>query len=46
MAFVPFPSAVDGEKLVMKGANLSSRELLGAFQSRCSAKDQAQPAKK
>ncbi|TNM92958.1 large ribosomal subunit protein mL53 [Takifugu rubripes] len=37
---------LDGEKLVMEGANLSSREMLGAFQSRCSAKDQAQPAKK
>ncbi|TWW65711.1 39S ribosomal protein L53, mitochondrial [Takifugu flavidus] len=37
---------LDGERLVMEGANLSSREMLGAFQSRCSAKDQAQPAKK
>lgn len=36
-----FPFAVDGEKLLMKGANLTSREMLGAFQSRCSAKDQA-----
>ncbi|XP_059206396.1 39S ribosomal protein L53, mitochondrial [Centropristis striata] len=36
---------VDGERLVMKGANLTSSEMLGAFQSRCAAKD-PQAAKK
>nr|XP_046274125.1 39S ribosomal protein L53, mitochondrial [Scatophagus argus] len=30
---------VDGERLVMKGANLTCREMLGAFQLRCTAKD-------
>ncbi|XP_041822920.1 39S ribosomal protein L53, mitochondrial [Melanotaenia boesemani] len=30
---------VDGERLVMKGANLTSSEMLSAFQSRCAAKD-------
>ncbi|XP_004549260.1 large ribosomal subunit protein mL53 [Maylandia zebra] len=30
---------VDGEKLLMKGANLTSSEMLSAFQSRCVAKD-------
>lgn len=40
LSFFP-PFAVDGEKLVMKGANLTSREMLGAFRSRCTAKDQA-----
>ncbi|XP_071393772.1 large ribosomal subunit protein mL53 [Centroberyx affinis] len=29
----------DGERLVMKGAKLSSSEMLSAFQSRCIAKD-------
>ncbi|XP_012671859.2 39S ribosomal protein L53, mitochondrial isoform X2 [Clupea harengus] len=29
----------DGERLVMKGAQLTSREMLSAFQSRCIAKD-------
>ncbi|CAI5690768.1 unnamed protein product [Oreochromis niloticus] len=29
----------DGEKLLMKGANLTSSEMLSAFQSRCVAKD-------
>ncbi|XP_035039040.1 39S ribosomal protein L53, mitochondrial isoform X2 [Hippoglossus stenolepis] len=29
----------DGERLVMKGAQLTSREMLEAFQSRCIAKD-------
>ncbi|XP_008329913.2 large ribosomal subunit protein mL53 [Cynoglossus semilaevis] len=37
----------DGERLLMKGANLTGREMLSAFQSRCIAKDpQAQAAKK
>ncbi|KAK6490613.1 39S ribosomal protein L53 [Huso huso] len=37
----------DGEKLVMKGANLTSKEMLSAFTSRCTAKDpQAQDGKK
>lgn len=30
---------VDGEKLLMKGANLTGSEMLNAFQSRCIAKD-------
>uniref|UniRef100_A0A8C6S736 Large ribosomal subunit protein mL53 n=1 Tax=Neogobius melanostomus TaxID=47308 RepID=A0A8C6S736_9GOBI len=30
---------VDGERLVMKGAKLTSQEMLSAFQSRCIAKD-------
>ncbi|KAJ0003354.1 hypothetical protein NQD34_008452 [Periophthalmus magnuspinnatus] len=30
---------VDGEKLVMKGARLTSQEMFSAFQSRCIAKD-------
>ncbi|TKS88243.1 39S ribosomal protein L53, mitochondrial [Collichthys lucidus] len=30
---------LDGEKLVLKGANLTSSEMLSAFQSRCTAKD-------
>ncbi|XP_056154962.1 39S ribosomal protein L53, mitochondrial [Lampris incognitus] len=30
---------VDGERLLMKGANLTSNEMLSAFQSRCRAKD-------
>ncbi|XP_061764477.1 39S ribosomal protein L53, mitochondrial [Nerophis ophidion] len=30
---------VDGERLVMKGANLTSGEMLQAFQARCTAKD-------
>ncbi|XP_034560877.1 39S ribosomal protein L53, mitochondrial [Notolabrus celidotus] len=30
---------VDGERLVMKGAKLTSSEMLSAFQSRCTAKD-------
>ncbi|XP_072226384.1 large ribosomal subunit protein mL53 [Leuresthes tenuis] len=30
---------VDGERLVMKGAKLTSSEMLAAFQSRCAAKD-------
>ncbi|XP_065328157.1 39S ribosomal protein L53, mitochondrial [Pelmatolapia mariae] len=30
---------VDGEKLLMKGANLTCSEMLSAFQSRCVAKD-------
>ncbi|XP_061598425.1 39S ribosomal protein L53, mitochondrial [Cololabis saira] len=38
---------VDGEKLLMKGAKLTSSEMLSAFQSRCTAKAaQAKPAKK
>ncbi|XP_070778435.1 large ribosomal subunit protein mL53 [Enoplosus armatus] len=39
---------LDGERLVMKGAKLTSNEMLSAFQSRCTAKDpQAKaPAKK
>ncbi|KAM7373214.1 hypothetical protein PAMP_008085 [Pampus punctatissimus] len=38
---------VDGERLVMKGAKLTSAEMLGAFQSRCIAKDpQAKAAAK
>ncbi|XP_022602728.1 39S ribosomal protein L53, mitochondrial [Seriola dumerili] len=37
----------DGERLVMKGAKLTSREMLSAFQSRCLAKDsQAKAAAK
>uniref|UniRef100_A0A3Q1HUQ8 Large ribosomal subunit protein mL53 n=1 Tax=Acanthochromis polyacanthus TaxID=80966 RepID=A0A3Q1HUQ8_9TELE len=30
---------VDGERLLMKGAKLTTREMLSAFQSRCTAKD-------
>ncbi|KAF6737864.1 39S ribosomal protein L53, mitochondrial [Oryzias melastigma] len=30
---------VDGERLLMKGAKLTSTEMLSAFQSRCTAKD-------
>ncbi|XP_017275035.1 39S ribosomal protein L53, mitochondrial [Kryptolebias marmoratus] len=30
---------VDGERLVMKGAGLTCREMLSAFQSRCTDKD-------
>ncbi|XP_036372186.1 39S ribosomal protein L53, mitochondrial [Megalops cyprinoides] len=30
---------VDGEQLLMKGAHLSSSEMLSALQSRCEAKD-------
>ncbi|KAL2080548.1 hypothetical protein ACEWY4_024341 [Coilia grayii] len=30
---------MDGDRLVMKGARLTSREMLTAFQSRCMAKD-------
>lgn len=30
---------VDGEKLVMKGAKLTSSEMMSAFQSQCKAKD-------
>ncbi|XP_043074399.1 39S ribosomal protein L53, mitochondrial [Puntigrus tetrazona] len=30
---------VDGERLLMKASNLSTRELLSALQTRCSAKD-------
>ncbi|XP_075872497.1 large ribosomal subunit protein mL53 [Nelusetta ayraudi] len=38
---------VDGERLVMKGEKLSSQEMMGAFQSRCMAKDpQGKPAEK
>lgn len=38
---------VDGERLVMKGEKLSSKEMMGAFQSRCTAKDpQGKPAEK
>ncbi|XP_062385554.1 39S ribosomal protein L53, mitochondrial [Sardina pilchardus] len=32
-------SFLDGDRLVMRGANLSSREMLSAFQTRCTAKD-------
>lgn len=40
-------TAVDGDTLVMKGAKLTSSEMLTAFQSRCSAKDpQAKAAAK
>lgn len=39
IVFMSFVSAVDGEKLLMKGANLTSSEMLSAFQSRCVAKD-------
>lgn len=39
IVFLSFFSAVDGEKLLMKGANLTSSEMLSAFQSRCVAKD-------
>lgn len=42
-----FFTAVDGDRLVMKGAKLTSREMLTAFQSRCLAKDpQAKAAAK
>nr|XP_020453142.1 39S ribosomal protein L53, mitochondrial [Monopterus albus] len=34
-----FSDTVDGDRLVMKGANLTSREMLSAFQSRCIDKD-------
>ncbi|XP_047460127.1 39S ribosomal protein L53, mitochondrial [Mugil cephalus] len=38
---------VDGQRLVMKGAKLTSREMLSAFQSLCKAKDpQAKSAAK
>ncbi|XP_061616475.1 39S ribosomal protein L53, mitochondrial [Phyllopteryx taeniolatus] len=38
---------VDGERLLMKGANLTSREMLSAFQARCMTKDpQAKAAAK
>ncbi|XP_026204884.1 39S ribosomal protein L53, mitochondrial [Anabas testudineus] len=38
---------IDGDRLVMKGAKLTSREMLTAFQSRCLAKDpQAKAAAK
>ncbi|XP_044026653.1 39S ribosomal protein L53, mitochondrial [Siniperca chuatsi] len=38
---------LDGERLVMKGAKLTSSEMLTAFQSRCTAKDpQAKAATK
>ncbi|XP_051247399.1 39S ribosomal protein L53, mitochondrial [Dicentrarchus labrax] len=37
---------LDGERLVMKGANLTSKEMLSAFQSRCTAKDPQAAAKK
>ncbi|XP_019745812.1 large ribosomal subunit protein mL53 [Hippocampus comes] len=38
---------VDGERLLMKGANLTSKEMLSAFQARCTAKDpQAKAAAK
>uniref|UniRef100_A0A1A8FVS4 Large ribosomal subunit protein mL53 n=1 Tax=Nothobranchius korthausae TaxID=1143690 RepID=A0A1A8FVS4_9TELE len=30
---------VDGERLVMKAANLTCREMMSAFQSRCTDKD-------
>ncbi|XP_074543237.1 large ribosomal subunit protein mL53 [Halichoeres trimaculatus] len=30
---------VDGDRLVMKGANLTTKEMINAFQSRCTAKD-------
>ncbi|XP_029023378.1 39S ribosomal protein L53, mitochondrial [Betta splendens] len=30
---------LDGDRLVMKGAKLTSSEMLSAFQSRCKAKD-------
>lgn len=36
--------AVDGEKLVMKGAKLTTREMLDAFRSRCTAKELQTPA--
>uniref|UniRef100_A0A3Q3X2D3 Large ribosomal subunit protein mL53 n=1 Tax=Mola mola TaxID=94237 RepID=A0A3Q3X2D3_MOLML len=39
--------AVDGEKLLMKGAKLTTSEMLSAFQTRCAAKDpQAKAAAK
>nr|XP_061808215.1 large ribosomal subunit protein mL53-like [Nerophis lumbriciformis] len=38
---------IDGERLLMKGANLTSKEMLSAFQARCNAKDpQGQTAAK
>ncbi|XP_077405333.1 large ribosomal subunit protein mL53 [Vanacampus margaritifer] len=30
---------MDGERLLMKGANLTTGEMLSAFQARCTAKD-------
>ncbi|XP_049607147.1 large ribosomal subunit protein mL53 isoform X2 [Syngnathus scovelli] len=30
---------VDGERLLMKGANLTSSEMLSTFQARCTSKD-------
>ncbi|KAG5264225.1 hypothetical protein AALO_G00251350 [Alosa alosa] len=32
-------SFLDGDRLVMRGAKLTSREMLTAFQTRCTAKD-------
>lgn len=47
IAPLSFSTTVDGERLVMKGANLTSTEMLIAFQSRCTAKDpQAKSAAK
>ncbi|XP_030645385.1 large ribosomal subunit protein mL53 [Chanos chanos] len=38
---------IDGERLVMKGAKLTTQEMLSALQARCSAKDpQAKAAAK
>ncbi|XP_010733290.2 large ribosomal subunit protein mL53 [Larimichthys crocea] len=37
---------LDGEKLVLKGANLTSSEMLSTFQSRCTAKDPQAAAQK
>ncbi|XP_036949053.1 39S ribosomal protein L53, mitochondrial [Acanthopagrus latus] len=38
---------LDGDRLVMKGAKLTSREMLSVFQSQCTAKDpQAKTAAK
>lgn len=31
--------AADGDRLIMKGANLTIREMLNAFNSRCEAKE-------
>lgn len=47
LCLLSLPSTVDGDRLVMKGAKLTSREMLSVFQSQCTAKDpQAKTAAK
>ncbi|XP_043921705.1 39S ribosomal protein L53, mitochondrial [Protopterus annectens] len=36
----------DGERLVMKGAHLTAREMLQAFQTKCSSKESQEDVKK